>query len=117
MELGVELYSIEYHQALHERSSFLLKKMGYKGHYRCGDGSIGWEEQAPYDGIIVTAGAPMVPEALRAQLKVGGRLVLPVGSNETQEMLRLTKTEEGWEEENFGCYSFVPLRGKEGWDK
>lgn len=116
MEMGAVLYSVEYHQRLHDEASFLLSRLGYRGTFLCGDGSLGWEKFAPYDGIIVTAGAPSVPQALKDQLEPEGKLVLPVGKDDVQEMCRLTKLPEGmWKEELFGQYSFVPLRGKEGW--
>ena len=115
MELGARLYSIEYHQSLHESASFLLRRMGYRGNFQCGDGSLGWVEEAPFDGIIVTAGAPAIPDALKEQLAMDGRLVLPVGKNNQQEMLKLIKTENGWQQQSHGLCSFVPLRGKAGW--
>jgi protein-L-isoaspartate(D-aspartate) O-methyltransferase len=117
LELGVRLFTLEYKSALHDKAAFLLRRMGYRQAVcRCGDGSMGWAAHAPYQGILVTAGAPTVPEALKEQLAVGGRLVIPVGCGQTQQMLRITKLPDGgWQEEQFGEYSFVPLLGKEGW--
>jgi len=79
-----------------------------------GDGTKGLPEEAPFDAIIVTAAAPEIPAPLIDQLKIGGRLVMPVGGDWHQEMIRLTKTEDGVERENFGGYRFVPLIGEYG---
>ena len=79
-----------------------------------GDGTKGLPKEVPFDAIIVTAAAPEVPQPLIDQLKIGGRLVMPVGGEWHQEMVRLTKTEEGIERENFGGYRFVPLVGEHG---
>jgi len=86
---------------------------------REGDGTLGWPEHAPYDGIIVTAGAPEVPDALKRQLREGGRLVIPVGPYpRLQELVRVRRMgKESWWTENLGGVQFVPLIGKEGWDE
>jgi len=82
----------------------------------CGDGTLGWNEFAPYDGIIVTAAAPDVPKPLKDQLAVGGRLVIPVGSRTTQVLHILTKKDEDeFEVEKIPAFQFVPLIGIEGW--
>lgn len=83
----------------------------------CGDGTLGWPEDAPYDGISVTAGGPSVPKALKDQLAVGGRLVMPVGrSSGSQDLIRLTRvSQEDFKEDNLGGVRFVPLIGAEGW--
>lgn len=84
---------------------------------RCGDGTLGWEEHAPYQGIVVTAGGPYVPPALLKQLDLGGRLVIPVGPDfEHQQLLRVTKKgPENYTQEVLGAVRFVPLIGKAGW--
>lgn len=116
LEMGAEVYTIEYNKKLYEKARKQLKYMGYSTNFFCGDGSLGLKKWAPYDGIIVTAGAPTVPKALIEQLKVGGKLVIPVGNSKTQKMLRITKTEENkLIKEEFANFSFVPLVGKEGW--
>lgn len=118
MELGAEVYTIEYQKELYERTSQFLPKMGYKPNFYYGDGSQGMSRFAPYDKIIVTAGAPTVPDALIDQLKVGGILVIPVGDAKTQQMLRITKTAENKvRTETFTNFKFVPLLGADGWRK
>jgi protein-L-isoaspartate(D-aspartate) O-methyltransferase len=115
-ELGAKIYTIEYQKDLYERTRKFLPKMGYQPHFFSGDGSKGISIHAPYDKIIVTAGAPSVPSALIEQLKIGGCLVIPVGDNQTQQMLRLTKdSEKKIVKEVFSNFSFVPLKGEQGW--
>lgn len=116
LEMGCEVITIEYNKVLYERTRKFLPKMGYKPKFFQGDGSIGLASHAPYDAILVTAGAPVVPKALVEQLKIGGRLVIPVGDKRLQKMIRLTKTKENTlEKEEFTGFSFVPLLGNEGW--
>src|SRR6201996_2617248 len=86
VELGADVYTIERQEKLYERTTQVLPYMGYKPNFFLGDGSKGIEAHAPYDKIIVTAGAPMVPEELLRQLAIGGILVIPVGDAETQKM-------------------------------
>jgi protein-L-isoaspartate(D-aspartate) O-methyltransferase len=82
----------------------------------CADGTAGDEAHAPYDAILVAAGSPDVPEPLQKQLKVGGRLVLPVGADQkTQHLIRVTRTNAGYASEDFGACAFVPLIGEHGW--
>lgn len=83
---------------------------------RCADGTLGWEVYAPFDGILVAAGSPDIPQPLLNQLKIGGKLVLPVGENQQSQMLvRVTRTENRFITEDFGACSFVPLIGEHGW--
>lgn len=118
LEMGVKVYTIEYIQKLHERSKAMLGYMGYSGAlFVHGDGSRGLPSYAPYDKIIVTAGAPTVPHALLQQLRIGGVLVIPVGDEKEQKMLRLTKESSNKiRKEEFSGFSFVKLRGAQGWD-
>ncbi len=116
-ELGVNLFTIEYNKVLYARTKVFLPKMGYSPSFFVGDGSKGLKAHAPYDGILVTAGAPTVPDALVKQLKIGGKLVIPVGDKSTQKMLRITKiAEDQLEQEEFNNFSFVPLLGDKGWN-
>lgn len=116
LELGVELHTIEYQKALYERTRKFLPKMGYNANFYYGDGSKGIPDKAPFDNIIVTAGAPLVPKSLVNQLKTGGVLIIPVGDNDKQKMYRITKLAENkLKKETFDFFSFVPLLGKEGW--
>ena len=116
IELGAEVYTIETVAPLHEKAKFYLQNLGYKAHFYLGDGTLGLPNIAPFDKIIVTAGAPVVPESLVNQLKVGGILVIPVGDQKLQKMLRIIKTSATeFKQEILGDFAFVPLKGKEGW--
>lgn len=115
LELGAKVYTIEYNQKLYEKTKVQLPKMGYKPYFFFGDGSKGLASKAPYDKIIVTAGAPVVPTALTDQLKEGGILVIPVGNRDKQAMLKITKKKGELIKEEFENFAFVPLLGKEGW--
>ena len=117
MELGAKVYTIERQEKLYERTKYILpEKMGYKPRFFCGDGSIGKAEHAPYDKIIVTAGAPTVPDVLLKQLKIGGILVIPVGDEETQKMVTVLKVgEHDYEKIVLDTFRFVPLVGDKAW--
>lgn len=117
-EVADEVYTIERHRSLAETAGRRLRELGYGNvHVRCGDGTKGWPEHAPYDGIVVAAGGPDVPRSLREQLAVGGCLVIPVGpATHLQQLLRIRRTgEDEFEEEDLGAVRFVPLIGEEGW--
>lgn len=116
-ELANRVYSIERISVLAERAQKTLARLRYDNvSIRVGDGSMGWLEAAPFRAIVVTAGAPDVPQPLVEQLEVGGRLVIPVGSSYTQTLRRVTKKEGGGveQEELVGCV-FVRLIGEHGW--
>lgn len=116
-ELGAGVYSIERHEELYERVRSVLRDMGYKVHLKLGDGTVGWSAYSPYDAIVVTAGAPVVPVELKKQLNVNGRLVIPVGDASRQVMKRIIKIrEDEFEEEEFSDFKFVPLIGEKGWN-
>ena len=114
-ELGAEVYTVERIEKLYENSKNLLIELGYKVNFKLDDGSLGWEEKAPFDRIIVTAGAPNVPQKLLEQLNTGGRLVIPVGSQESQRLFVITRNEKGFEKKIYEYFKFVPLIGEEGW--
>ncbi|HVV53710.1 MAG TPA: protein-L-isoaspartate(D-aspartate) O-methyltransferase [Mucilaginibacter sp.] len=116
LELGADVYTIERQAKLYDRTIQVLPYMGYKPHFFLGDGSKGIPEHAPYDKIIVTAGAPTVPEELLKQLKTGGILVIPVGDAETQKMVTILKTSENdFEKHVLDTFRFVPLVGDKAW--
>ena len=116
VELGAKVYTIERQEKLYERTIQVLPYMGYKPNFFLGDGSRGIPEHAPYDKIIVTAGAPMVPEELLRQLAIGGILVIPVGDAETQKMVTILKTAENdYERHVLDTFRFVPLVGDKAW--
>ena len=110
LALGVQVFTIERQLELFKKAQLFFKKAGYRPkQHLFGDGYIGLETEAPFDGIVVTAGAPFVPKPLLEQLKVGGNLVIPVGDKE-QEMTRYTRLSElKFERKTFGSFKFVPL--------
>lgn len=110
LEIGVTLFTIERQNELFKKTKLFLPKLGYKPkRIIFGDGYIGLEEEAPYHGIIVTAGAPFVPNPLLAQLKIGGKLVIPVGKNVQIMTVFTRKSEAEFEKEEHGEFRFVPL--------
>ncbi len=117
-ELGANVYTVERHDKLYKKAKSTLKELGYSIRAKLGDGTLGWSAYAPYDAIVVTDGAPVVPEDLVEQLNINGRLVVPVGDENRQEMVRLIKIrEDEFEEEHFSDFKFVPLIGEKGWQK
>ncbi|MFK7756895.1 MAG: protein-L-isoaspartate(D-aspartate) O-methyltransferase [Flavobacteriales bacterium] len=109
-KLGAKVYSIERQKALYLKTDRLLAKMRIKAKRFYGDGYKGKTAFAPYDRVLVTCGAPDIPELLLSQVRIGGILVIPVGEGDTQEMLRLTKNSESdFSVERFGKFSFVPM--------
>ena len=118
-EIVNEVYTIERHQILADTARERLQKLDYENiHVLQGDGSLGWPEHAPFDAIVVTAAGPDVPQSLKQQLAIGGRLIMPVGEYRySQTLLRVRRINENqYEEENLGGVRFVPLIGKEGWE-
>jgi protein-L-isoaspartate(D-aspartate) O-methyltransferase len=115
-ELGAKVFSIERQKPLHQDTRKRLGEMGYRTNLFYGDGYKGLPLEAPFARVIVTCGAPEVPQALLQQLKVGGVLVVPVGGNGVQRMLRIVRRGVGtWDTEEHGAFSFVPmLADKEG---
>ena len=118
-EIAKEVYTIERHKILADTARSRLQDLGYQNvHVLYGDGTLGWPENAPFDAIIVAAGGPDVPEALKQQLAIGGRLVIPVGSSlQTQTLVRVRRINETeFEQEDLGAVRFVPLIGAAGWE-
>lgn len=114
--LGAEVHTIEYQKKLYTKTTKFLTKLGIQLHTYFGDGSMGLPVEAPFDKILVTAGAPVIPNSLLKQLAIGGMLVIPVGDRATQKMVRLTKKSTSQIiQEEFDKFAFVPLLGKEGW--
>lgn len=109
-----EVYSIEYIPQLCEEARRRLEELGYRNvHIRCGDGYSGWPDAAPFDCVIITCGAPRLPEPLVEQTKTGGRIVVPLGTPPDELTLcRLTKMGKGLRGESFGGVLFVPMRGR-----
>lgn len=115
-ELGADVYSIERHRELFERSRDHLRELGFRPTLKCDDGTLGWNAYAPFDGIVVTAGAPVIPKELIRQLVVGGRLVIPVGDSVSQKMYLIIRvSEHEYDEQIHEGFKFVPLIGKDGW--
>jgi protein-L-isoaspartate(D-aspartate) O-methyltransferase len=118
-QIAEEVYSVERHRVLAEEAAARLEELGIENvEIVCADGTRGWPERAPYDAIVVAAGAPAVPEPLEEQLAVGGRLVIPVGRARTvQELLRITRiSETEYRREKLTDVRFVPLVGEAGWE-
>lgn len=116
LELGAEVFTIEYNKKLFQKTIAFLPKLGYRPNFFRGDGSQGLSTHAPYDSIVVTAGAPNVPDALIKQLKIGGVLVIPVGDQNQQKMIAIKKLSQNKaSKKEFTNFSFVPLLGKDGW--
>jgi protein-L-isoaspartate(D-aspartate) O-methyltransferase len=109
-ELGAKVFSIERHKDLHQKAKKIIQHFKFTPKLSFGDGFAGWPAFEPFDSILVTCGAPFVPEELKKQLKVGGKLVIPLGVGSVQRMKRYIKTSETeFEEEDYGDFSFVPM--------
>ncbi|OGP70868.1 MAG: protein-L-isoaspartate O-methyltransferase [Deltaproteobacteria bacterium RBG_13_58_19] len=115
-ELAKEVFTIERLASLAKSAQEVLESLGYKNiHVRVGDGTLGWREEAPFDGIMVTAGTPQVPQPLLEQLAMGGRLVIPVGDQYSQTLTKVRRTPEGLKYDYLGGCRFVRLIGQHGW--
>ena len=109
-EMGAKMFSIERHKSLFNSAKLFLNQNNYRAQLFFGDGYKGKKAFAPFDGIIVTCGAPFVPEDLKKQLKIGGRLVIPVGEGDVQQMKLIVRLEDDkYKESNFGDFKFVPM--------
>jgi protein-L-isoaspartate(D-aspartate) O-methyltransferase len=114
-EMGARVYSIERNLELLFAARKVLERLNYRVATKGGDGTVGWREFSPFDGIIVTAGAPEVPEPLLKQLKDGGNLVIPVGTRDTQSLIVMVRQGETYTRREVQGFKFVPLIGKMGW--
>jgi len=116
-EMATEVFSVERIRSLAIKARKLLYELGYFNvDIKIFDGTYGWVEKSPFDAIIVTAGAPDIPQPLFDQLSIGGRLVIPIGDAFVQDLFRITKTEEGMKKEDLGGCRFVKLIGRYGWE-
>src|SRR5687768_17831795 len=115
--IAAQVYAIERIGDLAREAQARIRQLEiYNATVKCFDGTLGWAAHAPYDGILVAAGGPTIPEPLLAQLKVGGRLVIPVGeTRESQRLVRVVREEENFRYEDHGPCAFVPLIGRYGW--
>ncbi|UCC66155.1 MAG: protein-L-isoaspartate(D-aspartate) O-methyltransferase [Deltaproteobacteria bacterium] len=115
-ELAERVFTVERISSLAGKARKILDELGYADVLiKVFDGTHGWKEEAPFDGIIVTAGAPDVPQTLLRQLKVGGRLVIPVGNEYSQILLKVVREDRGYKEDDLGGCRFVKLIGDHGW--
>jgi protein-L-isoaspartate(D-aspartate) O-methyltransferase len=117
-EIVRELYTVERVAPLQEKAKEILSRLGYQNiYFKIFNGTLGWPEHAPYDGIIVTAGAPDIPEPLVAQLSQGGRMIIPVGDSLGQDLLKIRKVKGRTLTEDLGAVRFVRLVGEHGWEE
>ncbi len=115
-QMGMKVYSIERNENIYRKTQKFFDDNEIRAVVRCSDGTIGWSEYAPFDAIIVTAGSPVVPENLKRQLAIGGRMVIPVGDRKQQSLFILRKINDNkFETNEIPSFKFVPLIGKEGW--
>jgi protein-L-isoaspartate(D-aspartate) O-methyltransferase len=118
--IAAQVYTVERFESLAAYAQQTLASLGYDNvHVHHGDGTLGWPEHAPYDAIIVAAGGPEVPGALKEQLAIGGRMIIPVGTEQrAQRLIKVTHTEDNtYEERILSHVRFVPLIGQQGWEK
>ncbi len=117
-KMGMQVFSIERQFEIYNHTRKLFDHLGIRVNTKYGDGTIGWDEYAPFDGIIVTAGSPTIPQVFKTQLAAGGRLVIPVGDKVSQTLKIVTKIEDQeFSVQDVPEFSFVPLIGREGWNQ
>lgn len=115
-EIVFRVYTIERIRPLYTKTRQLLDRLNYHNIVmQYGDGTLGWQDQSPFDAILVSAGAPQIPDVLVAQLAPGGRMILPVGNRHTQELVKLRRVEDNLEQSSLGGCRFVKLVGEHGW--
>lgn len=113
--MGYSVYTVERIPELFRRSLGVFKALGLKIHQHLGDGTLGWKDEAPFNGIIVTAGAPDPPPTLLEQLADNGVMIIPIGGSTGQQMTVITRSRNTLQQEAFHSFAFVPLIGREGW--
>jgi len=117
ISMGMRVFSIERQFDIYARTRQLFDEKNFRALLKLGDGTIGWEEYAPFDGIIVTAGSPSIPNSLKKQLAIGSKLVIPVGDKNSQILTVITKIDENnFDKKEIPSFTFVPLIGREGWE-
>ncbi len=115
-KLAKEVYTIERISSLSLRARKVIYRLGYNNiFFKIGDGTLGWEEKGPFDGMLVTAAGPKIPEDLKNQMADGGRMVIPIGGEESQQLVLLRRGDNRWSETFLSECRFVKLVGKEGW--
>lgn len=115
-EISAKVYTVERIEPLLERSKSLLQSLGYTNvYFKAYDGTLGWEDFSPFDAIMVTAGAPKIPDPLLKQLADEGRMIIPIGDKYGQDLVRVTRVEDRFVEKSFGGCRFVDLIGEHGW--
>lgn len=115
--MGARVFTIERNPDLHVTARKLIDRLGHRVATKCGDGTVGWSEFAPFNSIMVTAGAPNIPQPLLKQLVDGGKLVIPVGDLENQALVVIARRGDQFDRREIEGFKFVPLIGKMGWDK
>jgi len=117
-EIAAEVYTVERIAPLSDAAKQILTQLGYTNiHFKVHNGTLGWQDHAPYDGIIVTAAAPRIPDAYVEQLMEGGRLAIPVGDRLSQDLMKITKINGKLVKQSLGGVRFVSLVGQQGWEK
>ncbi|MCG6910183.1 MAG: protein-L-isoaspartate(D-aspartate) O-methyltransferase [Deltaproteobacteria bacterium] len=115
-EVVFRVYTVERLHRLFIKTRRLFDELRYHNIVtRYSDGTMGWQDESPFDAIVITAGAPRIPEALVGQLAIGGRMVLPVGDQRSQELIKIRKEEDGIHQSSLGGCRFVKLVGEQGW--
>ncbi len=117
-QIAYRVYTIERIRSLYVQTRSLLDRLKYHNVImRCADGTMGWKDESPFDAIIVTAGSPKIPESLVEQLAEGGRMVVPVGDQHAQDLIKITRDSQGTRQTSLGGCRFVKLVGKQGWNE
>ncbi len=117
-QIAYRVYTIERIRSLYVQTRSLLDRLKYHNVImRCADGTMGWKDESPFDAIIVTAGSPRIPESLVEQLAEGGRMVVPVGDQHAQDLIKITRDSQGTRQTSLGGCRFVKLVGKQGWNE